>query len=170
MMSLDKYLDSSQKRDPKDLIYLSVGEIISELFYDNLPKYGGYRRTRGYILHSKLGFVNDQSFCRYVETDKYYVRLCGTPDRISYENGVLYVDELKTTSSRDLSFSKAVGEYQVQFYMFITGIKNGRVYVYQTLEKKLYEFQVEYNEELVMQTLEDYLQIYETRKRFRKRR
>ncbi len=166
MMSLDKYVDSYQNK--KGLINVGVGRIISELFYDGTYRSNNHGETRGYILHSKLGFVNDQVFCRYIETDKYYVRLCGTPDRISYENGVLYVDELKTTSSRNIDFAKTVGEYQLQFYMYLTGIHNGRVYVYQTLEKKLYEFRVEYNENLVLKTLEDYLQLYEARRKFRK--
>ena len=167
MMTLDKYLSSIDTKT-KEVIYLSVGEIISEKFYSNLPKYNGYRKTNGSVLHTRLGFTNDQVFCKYIETPDYYVRLCGTPDRIAYENGVLYVDELKTTSYKDITFSKTVGEYQLQFYMFLTGIHNGRVYVYQTTEKKLYEFPVKYDEKLVLQTLEDYLQVYEARRKFRK--
>jgi hypothetical protein len=166
MMTLDKYIDSYQNK--KELINVGVGRIISELFYDNTYRQNNHNGTRGYILHSKLGFVNDQVFCRYIETDKYYVRLCGTPDRIVYEDGILYVDELKTTSSRNIDFARTVGEYQLQFYMFLTGIHNGRVYVYSTIEKKLYEFPVKYDETLVLRTLEDYLKLYEAKLKFRK--
>ncbi len=160
-MTLDQYLSK------KELIHVSVGDIIGELFYNNLPRSNGYAKTRGYILHNRLGFTNDQVFCRYIENSNYYVRLCGAPDRISLEDK-LYVDELKTTSNRDITFSKTVGEYQVQFYMFLTGIHNGRVFVYQTSEKKLYSFEVKYNEDLVKQTLEDYLKLYEAKQKFRK--
>ena len=119
----------------KKLYRFSVGQIITDMFYRGMPA----KRSdglNGSILHYRLGFTNDQVYCRYLELSDAYVLLCGAPDRISLEDK-LYVDELKTTYSNSIDKMKRVGETQLQLYMFITGITDGRLYIYLKDQKRL---------------------------------
>jgi len=114
------------------VIKTSVGRIISELFQ---TRYKNFGYNKGDILHYKLGFMNSEKFCRYYDLSIFglsntYLLICGVPDRISYEDGKLYVDELKTTITGRDSLVKKIGEVQLQLYMFLTGINRGRLYIY----------------------------------------
>lgn len=161
-MSLDEYLDKNLK-----IYRAGVGKIISALFYsDKNRNYHG--ETSGSVLHYRLGFINDSLFCRYIDLSYMdingYLHLCGTPDRIISEDNNLYVDELKTTSSRNhLDFIYAVGYAQLQLYMLLTGIKKGRVYVYIKDEDEMLYRKVEYNESFAKGLIRDYINLLENR-------
>jgi hypothetical protein len=71
---LDKFLR-------KKLIRASVGDVISEIFYTKTT-YNSFGLSQGSIIHYRLGFNNVEKFCKYMELDNYYVKLCGVPDRI----------------------------------------------------------------------------------------
>jgi len=112
----------------KKLIRLSVSKIINDLFYGGQP-YVKRDLTSGDLIHARLGFLGDEVYCRFIELEHAYVKLCGAPDRISYEGGRLYVDELKTTYDR-YDFAEQVAYVQLQLYMFLTGIRRGRIWIY----------------------------------------
>ena len=111
------------------IIKVSVGDIISELFYKRRRIYS-YGYQSGETLHYRLGFMNSEKFCRFIQYDNFVVKLCGVPDRISVENGIAYVDELKTTITGRENFIRKVGIVQLQLYMYITGIERGRLWIY----------------------------------------
>ena len=142
----------------------SVGSIINLLFYAGrtyTPSTGV--TENGKTLHYKLGFTESEKYCRYIPLDDIinesgYIRLCGVPDRISLEDK-LYVDELKTTYSSHKEFAYSVGYAQLQLYMMITGIHDGRVYVYlkdrNTLEYRVFQ----YDESVAKELIKDYLEV-----------
>lgn len=153
----------------------STGSIINLLFYSGRH----YTSNISYMdsgknLHYKLGFTESEKYCRYISLDDIigrqgYLKLCGVPDRISLEDK-LYVDELKTTYSSNKDFAYSVGYAQLQLYMLITGIHNGRVYVYlkdkNILEHKVYD----YNEAYAYELIKDYLEIILKQKKHLKTR
>ena len=157
--SLDEILS-----EQKQVLYASVGQIVSELFYTRRYKSFGY--SRGEVLHYKLGFVNSNKFCRYVELGDYYIRLCGVPDRISYEDGKMYVDELKTTITNREGIVRKVGLAQLQLYMLITGIQYGRLFIYyKDREELVLDKELEYDENIARQILLRYIEVYNARRR-----
>ena len=140
----------------------SVGSIINLLFYagrTHIPNTNV--AENGKTLHYKLGFTESEKYCRYIPLDDIinvngYLRLCGSPDRISLEDK-LYVDELKTTYSSNKEFAYSVGYAQLQLYMMITGIHDGRVYVY-LKDKNTLEYRVfQYDENVAKELIREYL-------------
>ena len=152
-MSLDK------------ILRIGVSKIISELFYYDKNK-SRQNFTSGDILHYRLGFIGDELYCRFMYLDDYIVKICGSPDRISYENGKLYVDELKTVNSKSyIDFARKVAYVQLQFYMFLTGIRDGRIYIYIKPEDKLIlDSVVQYDENFVVSVLKAYLNLINQKK------
>jgi len=147
----------------KKLIRLSVSKIINDLFYQGQP-YVRRDIASGDILHARLGFVGDEVYCRFLELDNAYVKLCGAPDKISYENGKLYVDELKTTHNR-LGFAERVAFTQLQLYMFLTGITRGRIFIYDKSRGELRMVkEVEYDENFVRNLLTKYVEWLRSKK------
>jgi len=147
----------------KRLIRLSVSRVISDLFYGGKQP---FRRdvVSGDVLHYRLGFTGDEVYCRFLELDNYYVKLCGSPDRISLEKGKLYVDELKTTHNHQ-GFVEKVAYAQLQLYMFLTGIQLGRIWVYDKAKNELKMVGVvTYNESFVRELLRRYINWLESKK------
>jgi hypothetical protein len=152
----------------KRVIRASIGEVVSELFYGN-TKPNMQTAQNGTILQFKLGFLNSEKFCKYIELDNYYVKLCGVPDRIAYENGRLYVDELKVTTTNRGDFIRKVGIAQLQLYMAVTGINEGRLFIYYRDNNKLVlDTIVQYDENKVKDLLSKYITILEMREKYRK--
>jgi hypothetical protein len=152
----------------KKIIRVSIGDVISELFYGNIKPTTQVAQN-GTILQYKLGFLNSEKFCKYIELDNYYVKLCGVPDRISYENGRLYVDELKVTTTNKGDFIRKVGTAQLQLYMAVTGINEGRLFIYYRDNNKLVlDTIVQYDENKVKDLLSKYIAILEMRERYKK--
>lgn len=145
-----------------------MGDVISEIFYTKTT-YNSFGFSQGNIIHYRLGFNNVEKFCRYMELDNYYVKLCGVPDRISYENGRLYVDELKTTITGKDNYIKSVGLAQLQLYMYITGISEGRLFIYYKDKGTLsLDTILQYDENKVKDILIKYITILEMKERFKK--
>jgi len=140
----------------KKLIRLSVSKIITDLFYSEKPFKRG-NTTSGSVLHYRLGFTGDEVYCRFLELPETYVKLCGAPDRIMLANGKLYVDELKTTYNHQ-GYMEKVAYTQLQLYMFLTGIPNGRIWIYDKRRGELRMIrEVEYNESFVVNLLRKYV-------------
>jgi len=130
--TLDKIIEREFTVPP--VIKTSVGKIIDELFHAT-RKYKSFEHPRGGVYHYKLGFMNAEKYSRYLPLDSFglegkYMLISGVPDNVSYENGQLFVDELKTTITGRESYVRKVGLAQLQLYMFITGIPRGRLFIY----------------------------------------
>jgi len=152
----------------KKLTKLSVGYVISELFYGGM-RYNMQAMQDGSILQYKLGFLNSEKFCRYVELEDRYIKLCGVPDRIAYENGRLYVDELKVTTTNNGDFIRKVGTAQLQLYMMLTGISEGRLFIYYKDRNELtLDTIIQYDENKAKDLLYKYITILEIKERFKK--
>jgi len=147
----------------KRLIRLGVSRIITDLFYGGKQP---FRRdiVSGDVLHYRLGFTGDEVYCRFLELENYYVKLCGSPDRIAIDNGRLYVDELKTTYNHQ-GYMEKIAYTQLQLYMFLTGIHLGRIWVYDRSKGELKMVRVvTYNEDFVRELLQRYVNWLESRK------
>ena len=104
----------------------SVGEIIDSLFYRPFKPWRQNGTRRGQILHYRLGFNNAELFQRYYQIMDYIILVRGCPDRIQPP----YVDELKTCRHILHPKINKAAEYQLQLYMWLTGLTKGRLYVY----------------------------------------
>jgi hypothetical protein len=121
------------------------------------------------MIQYKLGFMNYEKFSKYVDMGDSYVKICGVPDRISYEDGKLYVDELKTTFSGRENYIRKVGTAQLQLYMMITGIDEGRLFIYYKDRNKLvHDSTVRYDENFARDIIRRYLKIRELKEECRK--
>jgi len=158
---------SKNNMKKKRLFNVSVSELISELFYPR--SFNPYEIKSGSMIQYKLGFMNYEKFSKYVDMGDSYVKICGVPDRISYEDGKLYVDELKTTFSGRENYIRKVGTAQLQLYMMITGIDEGRLFIYYKDRNKLvHDSTVRYDENFARDIIRRYLKIRELKEEFRK--
>jgi len=147
----------------KRLIRLSVSKVISDLFYQGQP-FIKRDVVSGDVLHARLGFTGDEVYCRFMELENSYVKLCGAPDRISLDQGRLYVDELKTTYNRT-EYMERVAFTQLQLYMFLTGIQRGRIFIYDKSKNELKIVrEVTYDENFVRNLISKYINWLESKK------
>lgn len=166
-------LEELLKKYDSPVIKASVREIVNELHFNGNKKYISLGYPNGAVIHHELGFINNKKFRRYLSLDFLgssgkYLEIRGIPDRISYKNGKLYVDELKTTIHGKEDFIKRIGFDQLQLYMFITGIENGRLYIfYKDTNELVIDKEVTYNQDKVQDIVYKYLLVTLTKEKDR---
>jgi len=123
---------------------ISVSEIERLLYYiqDELK---GYRVPdkvlyEGWMIHSRLGYNQPEVFKRFYEYEsngnKEYWLVYGTPDKIDYENGIIF--ELKTyRSARAKKSLLNVAKTQVNLYCWLTGLRKYCIDLYNINEGKI---------------------------------
>ena len=160
---------------------ISVGEIVKYLFYLqrelSTDEVSERVLKEGQWYHQKLGFNQPEIFQRYFKYNEngnhewWLVRGC--PDRIEIEEGVLYVDELKTVRNNRKSRMLEIGSTQANLYAWLVGSELYRVFLYdvlaESMEEYVFKFDGEKAERDIRRGIETKKMFKEMSKKFRKR-
>ena len=153
------------------MIKLSASEIYGMLVYGArmnafMPAMVTAAIQQGRIIHARLGFTNSKIFSRYLKIDKKIVLITGMPDRIDEE----FVYELKTYHSAQAKAKNLkAANIQIQVYGFITGLKRGKIVLYDTGQDKITdEIETEFNQKDFQKVIKKALQLKMLTEKFQK--
>jgi len=155
---------------------ISVGEIIRYLYYLDY-ELGGKKPSRkalrdGIWYHQRLGFNQPEIFQKYFEywsgKNKEWWLVRGAPDRIVDNDGVLYVDELKTVRKRPKSKALEVGSTQANIYAWLVGADVYRVFIFDVCSGELDKYEFEFDRKKLNRDLRKGIKIKKKLEKFRK--
>jgi len=155
---------------------ISVGEIIRYLYYldqeleGKKPSEKALRDGKWY--HQRLGFNQPEIFQKYYEywskKDSEWWLVRGAPDRIVDDNGMLYVDELKTVRNRSKSKALEVGSTQANIYAWLVGAEVYRVFIYDICTGELDKYEFEFDRKKLNRDLRKGIKIKKKLEKFKK--
>jgi len=155
---------------------ISVGEIIRYLYYldqeleGKKPSEKALRDGRWY--HQRLGFNQPEIFQKYYEywskKDSEWWLVRGAPDRIVDDNGMLYVDELKTVRNRSKSKALEVGSTQANIYAWLVGADVYRVFIFDVCSGELEKYEFEFDRKKLNRDLRKGIRIKKKLEKFKK--
>jgi len=155
---------------------ISVGEIIRYLYYldqeleGKKPSERALRDGRWY--HQRLGFNQPEIFQKYYEywskKDSEWWLVRGAPDRIVDDNGMLYVDELKTVRNRSKSKALEVGSTQANIYAWLVGADVYRVFIFDVCSGELEKYEFEFDRKKLNRDLRKGIRIKKKLEKFKK--
>ncbi|MCS7093687.1 MAG: hypothetical protein RMJ18_00665 [Candidatus Aenigmarchaeota archaeon] len=85
----------------------------------------------GSEIHREFGYENNDTYYKEFEYNGGKYKIYGTPDKVDHEKGI--VEEFKTyvkSSNKTLQIRR--GELQLIFYCYLTGLKLGKLIIYDT--------------------------------------
>ena len=155
---------------------ISVGEIIRYLYYldqeleGKKPSEKALRDGKWY--HQRLGFNQPEIFQKYYEywskKDSEWWLVRGAPDRIVDDNGMLYVDELKTVRNRSKSKALEVGSTQANIYAWLVGADVYRVFIFDVCSGELEKYEFEFDRKKLNRDLRKGIKIKKKLEKFKK--
>ena len=152
-------------------VKLTAAEISSSLIYGVrlnffMPPMMQQAIQSGRLIHSRLGYTNSKTFSRYFTVNNENVLIVGMPDRVD-EN---FVYELKTYhSAKSRETNLKVAQIQIQVYSFLTGLKQGRIIMYDVgLDKITDEIEVVFDAKLLKGFVKKALKLKELTQKFQK--
>jgi len=155
---------------------ISVGEIIRYLYYldqeleGKKPSEKALRDGKWY--HQRLGFNQPEIFQKYYEywskKDSEWWLVRGAPDRIVDDNGMLYVDELKTVRNRSKSKALEVGSTQANIYAWLVGADVYRVFIFDVCSGELEKYEFEFDRKKLNRDLRKGIRIKKKLEKFKK--
>lgn len=110
---------------------VGVGKIVGILYYNPLRRVPEEVLAEGTMIHVRLGFSGTTTYRRFLELEGELYEIIGMPDKITEDDGIGYVEELKVCSNpRRINEALEIGKTQANIYCWLSGLKNYMVHVY----------------------------------------